>query len=451
MVDSELHAAAAEGDIKRCATLLAGDSPPLPNAPDSEGRSAIFYAQVRGHAGVAKLLSTNGWTPMPEHNLWLGGPGGRAMWWSAGSWAVARPIAAQRSIPSQPQSGRAKASKRLERRLSGHRSGLSGRYGPSGPAHPWYHRKTAGESAAARANKKPGLNVSDVAEMHKRTGTERLIEAQLDFLARAAAPASCDAADEGEGEAAAPRSSRTAMLGEVARVVVARRPIWLDGSWKVVEPEPATRDESAMLCAGQELLLGAISEEFDGDVEWPALAAERAPLGWVLLSSDAVEADSDAASSFADAFDSCSDLDSEAGELVDFAPLAQSVAAGDDASASGDDASAEAASAAPPPTAGAWRGAVATRAAVGLGGAPAVFRPSDAAVAARAARMAVAPAAAAATAAPAEGAPVAGEGAPALSDSAGLKDARHVARGSKCMSHAAVEKRAAAKAKREAR
>ena len=71
MVDSELHAAAAEGDIKRCATLLAGDSPPLPNAPDSEGRSAIFYAQVRGHAGVAKLLSTNGWTPMPEHNLWL--------------------------------------------------------------------------------------------------------------------------------------------------------------------------------------------------------------------------------------------------------------------------------------------------------------------------------------------------------------------------------------------
>merc|ERR1719386_200589 len=149
------------------------------------------------------------------------------------------------------------------------------------------------------------------------------------------------------------------MLGEVARVVVARRPIWLDGSWKVVEPEPATRDESAMLCAGQELLLGAISEEFDGDVrndvEWPALAAERAPLGWVLLSSDAVEADSDAASSFADAFDSCSDLDSEAGELVDFAPLAQSVAAGDDASA-------EAASAAPPPTAGAWRGARGLRA-----------------------------------------------------------------------------------------
>ena len=77
----DIHAAAAAGDVEQVAACLSSDPKPMPNAPDEQGRSAIFYAQILSHDTIVSLLTLAGWTPMPEGTLSYTGPGGRAIWW----------------------------------------------------------------------------------------------------------------------------------------------------------------------------------------------------------------------------------------------------------------------------------------------------------------------------------------------------------------------------------
>ena len=101
---NDLHTAAAAGDLALVQDILAyADSPPQPNAPDDEGRSAIFYSQIRGHSDVTAFLVQHGWTAMPEGNLYAG-PGGRSMFWQSGAWGSARPTSMTRNTHAPPVS-----------------------------------------------------------------------------------------------------------------------------------------------------------------------------------------------------------------------------------------------------------------------------------------------------------------------------------------------------------
>ena len=79
------------GRITVIATALVG-----PDKPDASGRTALFYAQLNGHAEIVALLQSKGWSPMPTSNVFEG-PGGRKMFWTdpkgAGAQAAAKPVA----------------------------------------------------------------------------------------------------------------------------------------------------------------------------------------------------------------------------------------------------------------------------------------------------------------------------------------------------------------------
>merc|ERR1719240_1086018 len=158
-----LHEAAAAGDLARVQSILAYPHPPLqPNAPDAEGRSAIFYAQIRGHTDVTNFLVQHGWTAMPEGNLWRGGPGGRTMFWK---WHqdTARPVSTTRPVndtdmtkhvrrETAKQDWQSVVAKRDLRRKYAYASNPH----VVGKAHKLYARKTAG--CSLKSHCKPGLN-----------------------------------------------------------------------------------------------------------------------------------------------------------------------------------------------------------------------------------------------------------------------------------------------------
>merc|ERR1711970_208549 len=79
--DDRIHRAAAAGNLTAVLSLLASPDPPAANAPDQDGRTAAFYAQMNGHLDVVDALARNGWTRMPE-GLIFSGPGGRKCFWS---------------------------------------------------------------------------------------------------------------------------------------------------------------------------------------------------------------------------------------------------------------------------------------------------------------------------------------------------------------------------------
>lgn len=458
-----LHAMAARGNLHALKDLLAQPEHNQPNAPDAEGRTAIFYAQVHGHAEVVTLLEQHGWTRMPEGNLWRG-PGGRAMWWSSGHWATARPLPSMHSYPANVYGGASSSTakaepqmsertwrmtQRQQRRQYEYRNGLLSTHGPK---HKLYMRKAVGGRAAA--NVKPALNTRDFAEAYAKPDERTLVEEQRRFLAHE------DEEDLAEAEAhdveAAPPVAPRPTVADVARFVVFRKPTLIDGSWVVPEADDELSDEAvACLCAADGFAsmlpaseaLTAIPEaakedSFGAAKAWPALPERQMALQpeWLVLRTAAVDKEAfsdvgfDDDVSVVDSVAFGSELDSEVASLVDAEEPAP--AAAEPASASGS------------PSRGVWGGAASTKAVVGFAaGTPAVFKPcvkAPAVVAAASAEAEVTPPT------PALATKGSEEDDLDLSDSAGLKDASHRARGSHSDSAKAVEKRTAQKEKRVA-
>ena len=404
----EIHAAASVGSLERCVALLAADPPPSPNAPDAEGRSAIFYAQLLQHISVVELLERHGWARMPEGNVFTG-PGGRTMWWTSGAWATERPrrsAAAEAQLFEKmvktPVSASAKVAWRRSatvRERQSRRRELSWPTNVVGPAHKMYLRKRVGPSTGATGKRhpKPALNTRDYAEAYEHVDEPSLLDEQRAFLDAcvaldAASGEVATAADEAEamaeGVAPTPGSSRT--MGEVARFVVDRKPTRAaDGSWVVLSHAAEHTREVALRCApagggvadvetqaalAESLAaaraaksgLDAIPE--DDAAAWPAL-----PSRWVLLEEideidgetavsevEAPSAIDDESASVIDSVYTASVLDSELASLVDpdelptFSDEPMSL----------------------PPASRVWGGAASTRAAVGFAsGEAAIFQP----------------------------------------------------------------------------
>ena len=184
MSDHALHAAAATGELSHVRNLLDNGPPFQKNAPDSAGRSAIFYAQLLGHADIVKLLSKRGWMKMPEGNR-ARAPGGRSMWKTSGPWIVA-PMALSSGLffcaaappypPAQPPTCHAPA--RTASRLT---------LDVVGPAasHHFFGRKVHGGTRTARKVSRPSLNTYDLAEAFLpccRGDEAKLVDVQRDFL-----------------------------------------------------------------------------------------------------------------------------------------------------------------------------------------------------------------------------------------------------------------------------
>ena len=74
---SDIFSAARCGD-EHAVRMLVADSPP--NEPDSQGKTAIFYAQLNGHLKVRDILAESGWDAMEEANMFAG-PGLLRLFW----------------------------------------------------------------------------------------------------------------------------------------------------------------------------------------------------------------------------------------------------------------------------------------------------------------------------------------------------------------------------------
>lgn len=476
-----IFAMAARGMRENIEELLRTDPDVTPNMPDADGRTAMFHAQVHGHTHVADVLEQHGWTRMPEGNLWRG-PGGRAMFWSGGVWATARPLAAFQHHANvtasngivrdnsafvkaeQPRERDWRLQQRRQRRQYEYRHWGSNVLGPN---HKLYMRKAVGGWIWGQAKSaKPSLNTRDYAEAYAKPDERTLVAEQRLFL-------DVDRVDVAEphdapspaADAAPPRPT----VGETARFIVLRKPTMLTcGTWVVPGADELLGDDAvACLCSADGAAsmtpasdaLAAIPEDASGAAHmagapdaaaaWPALPVRlpAMPTEWVLLRATAEPFAEDAASaseSFADVgldddvsvVDSVavySELDSEVASLVD----------GADEPALAPELSAPiAASDASPPRRGVWGGAASTKAAVGFAaGAPAVFRAR--------AKAAAAEAAASAEKEHATPEPFVDED-DDLCESAGLKDASHRVRGSHSASVKLTQKRAASMEKRAA-
>jgi len=187
MSDHELHAAAAAGELSHVLDLLDNGPPFQKNAPDSAGRSAIFYAQLLGHADIVKLLSKRGWTKMPEGNI-ARAPGDRSMWKISGLWITA-PMALSSGLFFCAAAPRVNA--RTASRLT---------LDVVGPAasHHIFGRKVHGGTRTARKVTRPSLNTYDLAEAFLpccRGDEAKLVDVQRDFLF-SRCHASMDGADD---------------------------------------------------------------------------------------------------------------------------------------------------------------------------------------------------------------------------------------------------------------
>jgi len=288
-----------------------------PNAPDSNGRSAIFYAQVHGHRAVVDLLVVHGWTKMPEGNMSVG-PGGRKIFWEWCEAANARkpppppppppvekvepPSESESKTPSNAARPSARKEAVRERRLereSERQGGL--------PDHPLYARK---EARSKGGKGKPTLNTraDDEWRMHVELEEEQevrrlLTRADVGGVGDELSPellARCLAVRPVAAQApyAPPRSlgatTPHAVALESGRVVASVTPtLAADGSWVVVQkhgsPEQAifevgngagrllsceTRTEHELLegFGGEAEAEGEEEEEEEEEVDWPSLA-----------------------------------------------------------------------------------------------------------------------------------------------------------------------------------
>jgi hypothetical protein len=418
MSDDELHAAAAAGELSHVLDLLDNGPPFQKNAPDSAGRSAIFYAQLLSHVDIVKLLSKRGWTKMPEGNR-ARAPGDRSMWKTSGPWITA-PMALSSGLffcAAAPRVNRTASRLTLD---------------DVGPAasHHCFGRKVHGGTRTARKVTRPSLNTYDLAEAFLpccRGDEAKLVDVQRHFLF-SRCHASMDDADDGmrdcccgcvdtnmhkaamapldltspaavqaaAAEAAAAEAARVRLTAGWTRVfdslsvretterkvtpplamvkavethyIVDRKPTRAaDGSWAVVPPDADVPEVAAFYAApsvAAPVLPGAPS----GDVTWPLLPvpARRS----TQLPASPVSTTTESAG-----WEMLSELDDEIASVVD--SVADSVADSvvDSMISVGElsDSSAVTASAA---TATAWHGGPsATRVAVGFSrGAPQIFR-----------------------------------------------------------------------------
>ena len=323
-----LFIAARSGDTARLRELLSRpDASFSPAEADEAGRTAIFYAQLAGHAEATALLTRHGWSPMERTNT-FDGPGGRLMFWSDPSgvrvrqlrpprepapmvnWGAPSPhavaqaghdereaAAAARAAgqPPAPQltkelpKSRKKetvAFRKALRKAEYHRGGNTS---SGGPDHPFYARKRPG---IGKACAKPGLRrVRDEVE------EEQEDEAELEQWEEAEADRHPGQRDEAHGEAPAAVPipvSRTGVSGALASVQVSgpsfpavggqegQRMMCGDEQWVVVPP-PAQRRSSSRSSSGGESWL-----DVDGDgagaagVQLPAFDGERGGRGIML-------------------------------------------------------------------------------------------------------------------------------------------------------------------------
>ena len=255
-MEFELHAAAASGNYELCEALLAENPRPAPNAPDAEGRSAIFYAQLRGHSAVVALLAARGWTKMPEGNLHEG-PGGRTIWWNEGAWGTARPQTGVTfySIP-RPSSGqhpysqplRQNAWKSKSERLAERKQLRDQRFRQMSvdvistlPTDRKLYTRKEANSTVGRSRRRPCLNTRDFAETHEALEDPMVISESIEFASSTLRAQLWQSLHDEEDAATEflsymeDRSAHRATIGEVARFVVDRKPTWstVDG-WVVL-------------------------------------------------------------------------------------------------------------------------------------------------------------------------------------------------------------------------
>jgi hypothetical protein len=412
-----MHAAAVAGELSHVLDLLDNGPPLERNAPDSAGRSAIFYAQLLGHASIVKLLSERGWTKMPEGNM-ARAPGNRSMWWTSGPWSTARPRMALSSglffCAAAPRVDDARMAPRLTSDV-----------GPAASPH-FFGRKVHGGTRTTRKVIKPSLNTYDLAEASLpccRGDEAHLVDVQRNFLSSRCHASMDDAGDEmhdrcwccgcadedvhkasmasldlaspaavqaAAAQVAAAEAARvrltagwtrddylsvrmtterkatppSAMVKAVEeRYIVDRKPTRAaDGSWAVVAPD-ADVPEVAAFCAAPSMAAPVLPGAPSGDAMWPLLPT---PARWsTRLPASPVSTTAESAG-----WEMLSELDDEIASEVD--SVTDSVADSMMNVGEWSDRSAVTASAA---TAMAWRGGpIATRVAVGFSGAPQVFR-----------------------------------------------------------------------------
>ena len=412
-----MHAAAVAGELSHVLALLDKGPPLQKNAPDSAGRSAMFYAQLLGHANIVKLLSERGWTKMPEGNM-ARAPGDRSMWWTSGPWITARPRMVLSSglffCAAAPRVNDARMAPRL----------TSDVVCPAASPH-FFGRKVHGGTRTTRKVIKPSLNTYDLAEAFLpccRGDEVNLVDAQRNFLSSRCHTSMDDAGDEMHDrwwcgcvdadvhkastaslDLASPATVQAAATqvaaAEAARVrltagwtrddslsvrvtserkatppgamvkaveeryIVDRKPTRAaDGSWVVVAPD-ADVPEVAAFCAAPSMAAPVLPGAPLGDAMWPLLPT---PARWsTQLPASPVSTTAESAG-----WEMLSELDDEIASEVD--AVTDSVADSMVNVGEWSDRSAVTASAA---TAMAWRGGPsATRVAVGFSGAPQIFR-----------------------------------------------------------------------------
>ena len=297
MMDEALHAAAASGNLEVCRALLEADDRPEANAPDSAGRSAIFYAQLAGHQQIANLLAFHGWTRMPEGNLHRG-PGGRFMFWGAGEWGTSVPHMKVVALsPAQIHKLTREDDRHARRapRTKVHARSTMDRLKENvvGKGHRLFARKQAGAGIYnSRRPKLPGLNTRDFAECHV-LDDEMVLEETRAFIfsmykdARTLIETQAHDGDDVVSTPSAAGEGRQRLewtVGHVARFIVDRKPTQhADGSWVVLCPKtgPSNTVEPAYCvpldeCKEQKAVpLSAVPEA--SEAAWPPLPGIRKP------------------------------------------------------------------------------------------------------------------------------------------------------------------------------
>lgn len=479
MPQEALHAAAASGSLELCRKLLDEGTPrPAVNAPDSAGRSAIFYAQLQGHTAVVNLLAFYGWTRMPSGNLHRG-PGGRLMFWQGGGeWGASVPHMTDQAPPSTTRDER--LTTRDERRAPRPRRAVDRpTQNVVGKDHRLFARKQASApGSSCRRSKLPSLNTRDFAECHDLNDQLVLEETHAFIFSTyqdTRALIEAQAYDEERATSGDGRDRLEWTVGHVARFIVDRKPTQrADGSWVVVESGDSSSAEPAYCIplreAQEKASLAAVTEAVGA--AWPPLPAPTPPHSllavpdgwqWVNVSvahcSEAaslvdceslisLEDDEPEAVSMADSVSIISLADSDIGDVLALEGARpwngdhdnDGVTSDGEALQPGGGVEGSVPTAAGPGT-GAWRGAAATRAAVCFQDEPRAFKARKATTAQSLPRDEEKASRRAQCVSDED------EGIGWLDCAAG-KDASHRVRGSHGLSAKAVEKRQEAKEKR---
>lgn len=276
-----LHRAAATGDFAAASSIVASYATDRNNKhvnePDETGNSAIFYAQLAGHDSIVAMLAAHGWEKMPEGNIFVGA-GGRRCFWSYGGPAgkprhVGTPAAAPArfiEVPMAQASHASQKKKTVALRQLWRRSELRDQTTNS-TRRSLFMPKAVGSTRATRGSRRPTLNVRDHWDRcHLGDDVSDTEEEDQEENARGEV-----LAVEGDG------NEDVHSLAHVARFVVARRPTQhIDDAgnttWVVVPPADVEEDAVVPLDPADDVISLASFATDAEDVEWPALPASSA-------------------------------------------------------------------------------------------------------------------------------------------------------------------------------